>query len=570
MSSGALVQLVAYGAQDIYLTGEPQLTFFKTVYRRHTNYAIESIHVPITGTINPGAKISVSIPRSGDLLKGLWIHYNPSQLIPANNPTNVAYICSDIGHALFDQFEIEIGGQIIDTQYGKWLSIWRDLKEKNTYGTAGLICDLYPNFSSTFYSDRGFSINSGDMMYITSQGEEPPNNYKFPTATNNPLYKYNVSDSTGYAPQPYGQTQIITNNLGKSAGNNMISGTQEIRQSSFLPSVQSTINFVTHYDTMAYTHIGSQNLNTKFIGDPFFFGDDHKFTTQKVNISTANAPTEAYIPMQFWFCRNPGLALPLIALQYHEVKFNITFATIDKWVKPLEGTTVETNINNIQIFAEYVYLDVPERKKFTSDAHEYLIDQVQLRTIDPAEFISKNTVSFDINLNHPVKELIFTGNPEHYVKNNPYNPNNYQHQGRTASGASACPILSTTAIPLDFGSTLSYTNTKMTLSFNGIDRFSPRNLKYFTREQIYKYHKNSGGGHYFTDDIGVYSFSLDPDDIQPSGSCNMSRIDRITIKFTDFNTVPGQTETLNPLDIYAVNYNILRIMSGMGGLAYMN
>ena len=109
----------------------------------------------------------------------------------------------------------------------------------------------------------------------------------------------------------------------------------------------------------------------------------------------------------------------------------------------------------------------------------------------------------------------------------------------------------------------------MTLTFNGIDRFSPRNIKYFTRQQIFDHHTGSGG-HYFTDDIAVYSFALRPEETQPSGTCNMSRLDRVQLKFTDINTVPGQTETLKPLDVYAVNQNVLRIMSGMGGLAYSN
>ena len=110
MSSTAIVQLVATGAQDIYLTGKPQMTYWKTVYRRHTNYATESVQLAITGSIRPGAKVSVTVPKSGDLLRRLWIHYNPSELIPSGGgaPTNVLYICSDLGHALLDKIEIEI------------------------------------------------------------------------------------------------------------------------------------------------------------------------------------------------------------------------------------------------------------------------------------------------------------------------------------------------------------------------------------------------------------------------------------------------------------------------------
>jgi hypothetical protein len=318
---------------------------------------------------------------------------------------------------------------------------------------------------------------------------------------------------------------------------------------------------------MAYTHIGSQNLNTY---------QNPGLQSNFVNISTANAPTEAYIPLQFWFCKNPGLALPLIALQYHEVKLHLTLAETDSWVKPFPNTTVKTNINSIRVFADYVFLDSPERKQFSQNAHEYLIDQVQLQTINSGGTSDTRKV-FNIEFNHPVKELIITGNPEYYLENNeyePFYPNTDDGlttctRGRTAGGATPAPIISTTEYPNDYGCPVSQTNTTMTLTFNGTDRFQPRNLKYFTRQQIFEHHKGSGG-HYFTDDIAVYSFALKPEDIQPSGSCNMSRLDRVTISFNNINTIPDQTETLNPLDVYAVNYNILRVMSGMGGLAYSN
>ena len=124
---GGLMQLVAYGAQDIYLTGQPQITFFKSVYRRHTNFAIESIQQTINGSVAAGARVSVTISRNGDLLKNLWIEYDPSQVVTGSG----VYLGCDFSHALLNTLEIEIGGQLIDRQYGLWLSIWRDLTEMN-------------------------------------------------------------------------------------------------------------------------------------------------------------------------------------------------------------------------------------------------------------------------------------------------------------------------------------------------------------------------------------------------------------------------------------------------------
>jgi hypothetical protein len=413
MSSGALLQLVAYGVQDIYLVGHPQMTYWKSVYKRFSNYALESVEIPINGTINTGSKVSIVIPKSGDLLKRLWIHYNPSELIPAGNQTNVEYICSDLGHALIEKMEFEIGGQIIDTQYGKWLSIWRDLTQKNPYSSAGMISDLYPNYSSgngtiPFYST---TYQYGDLWYMTSQGEEPTIYYTFITTTLPPLV---INEDT--VTEANNQAIVLINNNSTAGGNYInanVSSPQPIGISTIPIQTKVENNYTNMYDLMAYTHIGTQNINQYY--SP---GVDLSL----LNLSTSNAPTEAYYPLQFWFCKNPGLALPLIALQYHEVKLNLTFAESNCWVKAIDGTTVQTDISSISIFAEYVYLDSIERKQFAQNAHEYLIDQVQLQTIN-TNGTNNNQASFDLTFNHPVKELIITGNPEYYLDNNNYNPN---------------------------------------------------------------------------------------------------------------------------------------------------
>jgi hypothetical protein len=529
---------------------------------------LESVEIPISGTISTGSKVSITIPKSGDLLKRLWIHYNPSKLIPAGNPTNVKYICSDLGHALIDKMEFEIGGQIIDTQYGKWLSIWRDITQPNPYSSAGLISDLYPNYSAVNY--QGISYLNGNVVNMTTQGEEPTIYYNFIGSTA-------INSRTNLINNTYNQAIVLTNNNGASLGNGVLSGLPTAyKRLSLIPlSNKININFTNKYDIMAYTHIGTQNINSNLIYDLPWWVNTPVYGESAMNLNLSNAPTEAYIPLQFWFSKNPGLALPLIALQYHEVKLNITFATSDKWVKPLPVSansttlgTIKTDISSIRIFADYVYLDSIERKNFAENVHEYLIDQVQLQTINN-EGTNNHQASFELNFNHPVKELIITGNPEYYVTNNTYNPTLSTYFGRTAGGATPAPIISSTEYPNDYGCPVGQTNTKMTLTFNGNERFSPRNMKYFTREQIYEHH-TGGGGHYFTDDIAVYSFAMRPEETQPSGTCNFSRIDRVQLKFTDINMVSDATETLKPLDVYAVNQNVFRVMSGTGGVIYSN
>jgi hypothetical protein len=276
--------------------------------------------------------------------------------------------------------------------------------------------------------------------------------------------------------------------------------------------------------------------------------------------------------MRFWFCNHPGLALPLIALQYHEVKFNITFAPKKAFLTAIQGVNVEdiiVDLSSIRIFGDYVYLDSVERKKFAQEAHEYLIDQVQLQEVD-----STNTNKVELNFNHPVKELIFTGKVDECTNVRGLYSTFPYYYGKFSGFGNLPPT-----IPLSFGKAsifpliitddnkygIGWTDMTMKLVLNQNDLFYPRNLKYFTRKQVQEFHPDGSAGP-MSDDIGVHSFSLNPFDSQPSGSCNFSRIDRALMIFENRK----DTETLSALNIYALNYNILRVMSGMGGLAYSN
>ena len=385
------MQLVAYGAQDIYLTGNPQITFFKVVYRRHTNFSMESIEQTINGTVGPNSRVTSTISRNGDLVYRLF--YDLAHDVAVADTAKV----SNLGSAAFENVEIEIGGQRIDRITGQWINVWYSLTEENTSRV--------------------------------------------------------VADTDG------------------------ASGTlfQELAQ---------TAGCIT--DT----------------GD----GDSHPDVT-----------VSASVPLPFWFCRNPGLALPLIALQYHEVKVVTTFA----------GAPHMHASNNTKLWADYIYLDTDERRRFAQVSHEYLIEQVQFQAA------GAETTTQELNFNHPVKELIWTGG---------LNADNRGTQNSLATGA-------------DYY-----------LKLNGHDRMAARPLSYFTKQQVWMHHSGPGGLSVTTggvgkgdDSIAVYSFALKPEEHQPSGTCNFSRIDNAQLV--------GPSDAR---DVFAVNYNVLRIMSGMGGLAYSN
>ena len=469
------MQLVAYGAQDIYLTGNPQITFFKVVYRRHTNFSMETIEQTINGTATASGTGTVTISRNGDLVHKVYV------------------TCADMtagtdGTTLINNVELEIGGQRIDKQTTQWNQIWADLTTPES-------------------KVDGFKCMIG------------------------------------------------------ACGN-----------------------------------------------------------------SNTNAVGQVQVPLNFWFCRNPGLALPLIALQYHEVK-----------LKCVWGAAVGTR----KVVCDYIYLDTDERRRFAQVSHEYLIEQIQEQNAD-------DSGSFKLNFNHPVKELIWTSNATNsygtaQLKLNGHDRFSAQEEeyfqlrqpmdyhtavpgqnivlntrpqllatqtviGGTSLGqvagtevTSSLPVavdiseagyvqvFSATYTPLP-GDVFSLSNSTAggtnSFQFIGVvasvattgsvhlitpvdavaatpaaDTAANDETTFTVIARAQSPVSRTGS---LTTKLNVYSFALKPEEHQPSGTCNFSRIDTAKL---DIGTSGGMTTT----DIiYAVNYNVLRIMSGMGGLAYSN
>jgi hypothetical protein len=498
------MQLVAYGAQDVYLSGNPQITFFKIVYRRHTNFAMESIEQTFNGAADFNKKVTCTISRNGDLIHRAYLRVslptitlNPSSSMTATQ-TGFRWL-NWVGHILIKSVELEVGGQRIDKHYGDWLHIWNELTQSSGHAL-------------------GYARMVGNLPFLNS---------------------------------PYINT-----------GRGMVT----------IPG-----------------HV-------------------------------------LWIPLEFWFCRNPGLALPLIALQYHEVKVNLEFADwrdcvwaarYDTYtpvgsITPTTGWIADTTVlattpslQQCSLFVDYIYLDTDERRRFAQSAHEYLIEQLQYPGED-----SSNNINYKgkLNFNHPVKELIWVTQPQdatddaataRYLGKQPFNYSDgfdpsYQS---TFSYASSGPSVGGLVDPSGLDANLlqnmaggmpvagaggamgtylptSYENGRnpsmqVLLQLNGHDRFSQRDGSYFNLVQPYQHHENvpSTG-------INVYSFALQPEQHQPSGSCNMSRIDNATLNLTlTANTLTNPDSRIpRParVRIYAVNYNVFRVMSGMGGTAYSN
>jgi len=549
---GGLIQLTAYGAQDVFLTGNPQITFFKAVYRRHTNFSIEQVRQDFKNTVDFGNKVSCTISKQGDLLHRLLLQIDlPSVSLSSTARANRFRWLNWIGHTLIKSVEIEIGGKKIDKHYGDWFHIWNSL-------------------------------------------------------TQSPGKKEGYANAVGNVPK---LTQ--------------------------------------------YTLTGS---------------------TEAVQL---------YVPLQFWFCRNPGLALPLIALQYHEVQINIEFRTFAECSHTI-GADITAPSLNAELYADYIYLDTDERRRFAQASHEYLIEQVQRVT----KAVSSTTAEVNLLFDHPVKELVWivqpddhttvgavntqVGGPQYfnytdrldrtYFSGTPSDPLgggmhdpyrgafpmsglNVTGTGVHAGASSANPevpsvgnstintsvlanandidiqnwenmMLSnigihggvsseqlfnhthimaettagTTVTGTSNGDDGNHTHTIATHTINaatsaagvaasytnlplydigenpivdayikmgGRERFSKRKGRYFNLVQPLESHTNVP-----PTGINVYSFALAPEEHQPSGTCNFSKIEDAKLILTLTHSRASQAR------VYAVNYNVLRIMSGMSGLAY--
>ena len=465
MTNGGLLQLVAYGAQDVYLTANPQVTFFKQLYRRHSNFAMEAIEQTFNGVANFGKRVTCTIARNGDLINKVYLQVTLPSVseaeLDAGAVANFNWV-TGVGKALIRQVELEIGGQLIDRQYGEWLHIWNEL----TLPTGKIL-----NYNRMTNGIGGVRLTEDGTAECPS------------CETGLGCELQNVSD---YVNAPYSAYEARKTD---GSGN-------------------------------------CQVVNTTYAG-------------------TCLPETTLYVPLEFWFCRHVGLSLPLIALQYHEVKINLDFQELRYLVNlgatssPFLSTLNSKGLVACSLFVDYIYLDTEERRRFAQVAHEYLIEQLQFTG---EESLTSTSNKVRLQFNHPVKELIWVVQNPSYLDCNGLLNNPFCFSDNICGNPTAVAKL----------------------QLNGQDRFTEREGSYFNYVQPYQHHTNSPSV-----GINVYSFALKPEDLQPSGSCNFSRIDNATLNMTLTPKSFDGNSSVNAR-IYATNYNVLRIMSGMGGLAYSN
>jgi hypothetical protein len=473
---GGLLQLVAYGAQDAYITGNPHITFWKVMYKRHTNFAMEAMRVNFTGTAQYGQRVVAIVNRNADLIYRTYLEVTlPDTTASATGNTRdvnwTPGAMRRLGFLLLEKVEVEIGGQIIDRHYGEWWYLWECLT------------------ASVNQASKADSMLGADRA---------------------------------------GRTSTLTTCNGR--------------------------------------------------------------------------PTVLYIPFGFWFNRNPGLALPLIALQYHDVHFNVWFrkatdlvttysATGGNWPGVASAASALPPPKEAAIYIDYIYLDTDERRRFAQDSHEYLIEQLQFSL---PQTVTSAQARLDLTLNHPIKELVWlfqdarrldcalpSGLPNDFYTGNPILATSTGTVGTSFGGYTQ---------PFAYDDIVN----RCRIQLNGQDRFDERYGDYFWKVQPYQHHTGGAmpllNAHVIEDasgtpdrdpliqgtvnPINVYSFALQPEEHQPSGTCNFSRIDTATLVFDSVKAggTSGFPTKNTPFvfRLYAINYNVFRVMSGMGGLAYSN
>ena len=469
--AGGLMQLVAYGAQDVYLTGNPKVTFFQAVYKRHTNFAMENIQQTVNGSATSGGRVSVTVARNGDLIGEMYVDLQAatcntfSGTAASIGATAVQDSCWTAERCISD-IELSIGGQRIDKHYQRW---WR----------------LY----SELYLDESKKANYAKL----------------------------TCNSTG-------EVYAAGGNSGSNAG-------------------------------------------------------------------------QVMLPLLFFFNRNPGLYLPLIALQYHEVRLDFDLSTE---YSACFGTT-------FNVWGNYVYLDTEERRRFAQKGHEYLIEQVQHTGNDSLNLSGTATANLAgaqirLSYNHPVKELLWclTNNGNFLGKQlwdftsnanttgvilSTFTSNALTFGLEADSNSFAVPMGFATGCPLIVSGAVKHVMVEQgnpastapstplqsvgplssfRLILNGQDRMKDQSGKYYNQMEPYWHHS---GNPY--PGIYCYSFALKPEEHQPTGTCNFSRIDNAQV---DVRVKAGilVASAANTLEMFAVNYNVLRIQSGMGGLAFSN
>ncbi len=645
--TGGLIQLMLKGALDHNFIGNPQISFYKVVYRRYTNFAMESIDIKLArNTIvdndHTTSIPSIIIPRNADLLSNVYLTFTLPNIYSgcynADNDenskiNNIPYEfkwVENIGTNLIESAKLYIGTTEVNNMSGKLMQVlseinYDDSKKKIYDDMIGNIPEIYnPKLNRSDKEKQFIAIltDQGEpnvgFGYTRNHFEDPDKNFY--------LSKDDFDDTTFTTTTS--DTKIDTLKIFKT------DSTLEDHYRTFIGKItdQKAHSLILQSD---YPHMIGNETNQHEIYDRYnqiIMAKNSEFVgTTRLSFIPSIPKKKCKVPLPFYFTKNPGLSIPLIALPKSEVKIDITLNNIKKLYTVLKMVEDTTNLNDepksfssnsiddlsdtqkkvfrvkppsdldittfisdstfdlkLNLEATFVYLDNEERRRFARETHNYLIEEYQTPTGNTKNISHSTLIKFN-NINYPVKELIIVpqrndmslinnwNNYTNWVIEDvaPYSEQ-YQYERMYYSESLTNKYLFYNRHGTDDYRTNNFKMKyfhkniieKMYFTFNTNKRQETRDSEYYTLIQPYYHHSRK-----IKEGIHLFSFSLNPTEYQPSGHSNFSVLGQFGIHI-DLGIEFGKREVPPDLkynfDIYAISYNILTIQSGIGGKQYCN